>query len=67
MATGKLQEVEEDAIYIQNKRFADQREEFAREQEKLAKKTGKTVKAVETVQTFKTGGETYTPETEKGK
>lgn len=64
MAEGWLKEVEEDAIYIQNKRFADQREEFAREQEKQKRAEAKTVKKVETI---KTGGETYTPETEKGK
>jgi hypothetical protein len=38
MATGKLAEVEEDAIYIAERRFRDQMEEYTREKEKLEKK-----------------------------
>lgn len=41
MATGKLAEVEEDAQYLTEKRFADQREEYQREQDKFAREQAK--------------------------
>lgn len=57
MATGKLREVEEDAIRIQEKRFRDQLEEQeyqkSKQQAKIAPK--------ETV----SGGETYDPSEEQ--
>lgn len=47
MATGRLAEVEEDATYITEKRFADQREAYARE---LAKKEREEAKENKTEQ-----------------
>jgi len=41
MAQGRLQEVEEDAIYIQTKRFNEQFEELARAKEKQARDEAK--------------------------
>ena len=41
MATGKLAEVEEDAVYIQSRRFQEQREEAARAQEKADRQQAK--------------------------
>ena len=37
MATGRLQEVEDDATYITEKRFAEQREEVQRKADKKAR------------------------------
>jgi hypothetical protein len=48
MAEGKLREVEEDAIYIQSKRFADQREELAYAAAKQKREATKTNVPVET-------------------
>lgn len=41
MAEGRLREVEEDAIYIQTKRFNEQMEENARQKEKQAREDAK--------------------------
>lgn len=60
MAEGRLKEVEEDAIYITEKRFADQREEYQRELAKREREESKANKV-------ESAGSTYVPEDKKGK
>lgn len=55
-----LQEVEDDATYITNKRFAEQREEAERERQKRERDEAKANKP-------QPGGATYTPDETKGK
>lgn len=45
MAEGRLREVEEDAEYITNKRFQDQKDEETRRQEKISRAEAKNTKS----------------------
>lgn len=67
MATGKLREVELDAVRITEKRFRDQEED---RQYKLSKQKATKVVAIEEESDVQTpelpyGGSTYEPETDK--